>query len=89
MESDLERISQWLNLHALIPNESKTKYILFHNKKNHENFTIQTLNINFNGQIIERVQSLRVLGLELDERLSFNNHVNFLHKKNCSFHLCV
>lgn len=85
IESDLQEIATWLKYHSLIPNEKKTKYILFHNRKNHENFTIQTLNITLNGQVLERVESMRVLGLELDERLSFNNHILQITKKIVPF----
>jgi hypothetical protein len=33
IESDLKKISDWLDLHFLSPNISKTKYLCFHNKK--------------------------------------------------------
>lgn len=85
VESDLTKILEWLHFHSLFPNENKTKYMLFHNRKNHENFTIQSLNISFNGHTLERVESMRVLGLEVDERLLYNVHINHLLHKLAPF----
>lgn len=85
METDLDLIRKWLNLHLLTPNAKKTKYICFHNRKSFENFTVIPLNICFNNVVLERVDSIRVLGLELDERLNFNNHVTNLHTSVAPF----
>jgi hypothetical protein len=69
----------------LFPNEKKTKYLLFHNKRRHENFYELSLNIRFNGVIIERVEYTKLLGLIIDETLSFSFHVYDLQKKIVSF----
>jgi hypothetical protein len=85
IEEDLLKISIWLKFHFLFPNERKTKYLLFHNKRRHENFYEIPLNIRFNGVIIERVEHTKLLGLEIDETLSFSFHVYELQKKIVSF----
>jgi hypothetical protein len=85
LEEDLLRISIWLKFHYLTPNESKTKYVMFHNKKRHENFSELALNIRFNGKVIERVEHTRLLGLEIDETLSFSFHIYQIQKKIVSF----
>ena len=38
VETDLAQLAAWFKFHFLFPNPSKTKYILFHNKRSHENF---------------------------------------------------
>ena len=85
LEEDLSRIAIWLKFHSLFPNASKTKYLLFHNKMRHENFYERALNIRFNGCIIERVEHTRLLGLEIDETLSFSYHIYQLQKKIVAF----
>lgn len=56
LEEDLCKIAKWLKFHYLIANEFKTKYLVFHNKKVHEDFVAMPLNIRFNEKIIERVE---------------------------------
>ena len=85
LEEDLRNISFWLKFYSLFPNESKTKYILFHNKRRQENFYELALNIRFNGLIIERVEHTMLLGLIIDETLSFSTHIYQLQKKIISF----
>ena len=85
IEEDLCKISLWLKFHSLFPNESKTKYLLFHNKRRQENFHEIALNIRFNGAVIERVEHANLLGLEVDETLTFSFHIYQLQKKLVSF----
>ena len=85
LEEDLSRISLWLRFHYLLANESKSKYVMFHNKRRHENFYELALNIRFNGRLIERVEHTKLLGLEIDETLSFTFHIYQLQKKIISF----
>jgi hypothetical protein len=85
IETDLQRISVWLRFHYLFPNANKTKYLLFHNKRRQENFYEISLNIKFNGKVIERVEHTKLLGLEIDETLSFSFHMYQLQKKIVSF----
>lgn len=85
IENDLLSITQWLKYHYLLVNESKTKMLLFHNKRRQEFFTVQSLNIQLNGKLIERVDHLKLLGLELDETLSFSNHIKAIQLKIVPF----
>ena len=85
IEHDLAAISEWLEFHFLFPNLEKTKYILFHNKRKHEFFTELSLNLEFNKVKIERVEHLRLLGLELDESLNFFYHINEIKSKIIPF----
>ena len=39
------------------------------------------LNIELNGTRLEQVDSVKLLGLEIDEELSFDNHTDSLTKK--------
>ena len=85
IEQDLFKIAQWLEVHKLSANATKTKYILFHSRKFHENFTDNPLNIVFNNVVLERVEYLKYLGLIIDERLNFLEHSKLIHKKITPF----
>jgi hypothetical protein len=85
MEKDLNLIQIWLNNHFLSPNASKTKYVLFQGRKRFEDFTEQALNIKFNGNVIERVEHVRILGLIVDELLSFKCHTDEIKRKITPF----
>jgi hypothetical protein len=85
LEEDLLKISLWLKFHFLTANETKTKYLLFHNKRRQEFFHEISLNIKFNGKVIERVEHTRLLGLEIDETLTFSFHIFQMQKKIVSF----
>ena len=50
----------------------------FHRKQKH----IQELNIAINGATIDRVESFNFLGITVDEKLSWSNHVDIVKKKN-------
>lgn len=81
IENDLSLIDQWLNIHQLTPNRSKSNYILFHNRRRNEVFINRALNISFGSHIIKRVESIKYLGLIIDEELIFDRHIDSIIKK--------
>lgn len=65
-------------------NETKTKSILVAGKrlKNKLRSEDQHLNLSTaNGTTVEQAQSARVLGLQIDDELSFSSHVGKISKK--------
>ena len=85
IQDDLDAISTWLKFHFLIPNASKSNFLLFHNRKRNEYFTENALRLFLNGTQIERVESLRILGLFLNETLNFSTHFHMLQSKIIPF----
>jgi hypothetical protein len=85
IEHDLDLISLWLRCHFLLPNVSKTKYLLLGRMKNLDDHTVRAVNIRFNTNPIERVTSLKLLGLTIDENLSFKEHISIIQNKVISF----
>lgn len=77
INQDLGRIYEWLNANKLILNVNKTKWMLI--SKNCNN--IQTNNVQINGINIERVHSIKYLGIQIDEKLKFDNQIMELVKK--------
>jgi hypothetical protein len=81
LEYDLKLINDWLEFHCLSANYSKTNYVLFSGRKKFESFTERSLNIQFNNVTIERVESVKIIGLYVDELLNFSTHIEQLKRK--------
>ena len=78
---EINKVSQWMNLNKLKLNYDKCKYILFKpsNKKIDDNITFQ---ISLTNSIkLEQVKSFKYLGVVLDEKLKWTNHIQLLCKK--------
>ena len=73
LNSELKRLSKWLESNKLSINIKKTHYILFSLSKNIRN---TSFNININESTIEKVQSTRFLGVYIDDKLSWSPHIN-------------
>lgn len=85
IKHDLALISEWFKFHFLFPNIEKSKYLLFHNRRRNEFFTEQSLDLTLNDIIIERVEHIRLLGLEIDENLNFFHHIKDIKSKIVPF----
>lgn len=77
--SELDSISNWFIANKLTVNIDKTKYILFHppNKTDLSN----VIQIEINGQALERVQTIKFLGVILQENLNWKPHLEFKANK--------
>ena len=72
---NLKRIYTWLCVNKLKLNVNKSKLMVFTNKKN---FVYS--NVNIGDQQVGITNQIKLLGLEIDEKLTFKNHI----KKTCS-----
>ena len=72
----LDSIDNWVNQNGLKLNVKKTKYMIFSNRQCSEN-----LNIRLNGVTINRTKCERFLGVLLDDKLSFKQHIAKLATK--------
>jgi hypothetical protein len=82
MQHDLDLISEWFYNNCLSVNASKTKYIIFGHPRTISSIQGQ-LKLGFN--IIERVTCIRYLGLLIDCRLNWGEHINHVWGKIVSF----
>ena len=73
---NLIHLYDWLCANKLKLNASKTKYMLFTNKK----YDILPL-IKINNQTIEKTENIKVLGITIDEKLTFRNHICNINRK--------
>ena len=76
IQDDLDNLISWCNLNGMEFNTKKCKVITFHRKSNIIEFKYV-----ISGDILERVNSIKDLGVLFDGGLSFNEHVNFITSK--------
>lgn len=81
LHSILTNTSKWLNEHNLDINFKKTKIMCFHPHQK------KPLNINFefNGTKIECVNNFTLLGLDIDNHVTWKTHIKKIHSKLSSF----
>lgn len=73
VKHDINKINTWLKMNKLKLNEDKTKIMKINMNSN------TTFEINNNK--IERVKSIKYLGFIIDEKLNFNEHMEYTCKK--------
>ena len=78
MNNELTKIVQWLNVNKLSLNVKKTHYMIFTLSRNH---IINDTDIKINGQMVARVACTKFLGVLVDEKLSWANHIKSIKMK--------
>ena len=80
LNKDLEEVQKWLKSNKLTLNVKKTKYMIIgsHYRLRHLN---GDLNVTVNGQRLTRATNYRYLGIEVDEALGWQPHVDAVCKK--------
>ena len=76
LQEDLTSLSRWLNNNELTINVKKSKVMTFstHSRK------IDGINLGINGQILDTVDTYKYLGLIVDNKLSFQNHIYYVSR---------
>ena len=72
---ELKSVSNWIKANKLSLNLDKTSYMLFSNK-----ITTMPNDIILNDTVIQRVRSVKLLGLVIDEKLSWKAHIDNICK---------
>jgi hypothetical protein len=80
LNSDLKNISRWLSDNKLQHNTTKTKLMFIGSRYNIKNKIGDKL-VPFKNKSLKRYRSLKCLGVELDEHLSWEVHINAICKK--------
>ena len=74
---ELQLITKWLNMNKLFINVRKTNFMVFTKKK----CNIDAISINMCNSEIKLVSSLKFLGVIVDNKLNWSNHINFICNK--------
>ena len=73
---ELDKLHVWLAVNKLSLNVDKTNFILFGNRKNIDNVCIS-----MNNSIITRVRATKCLGVIIDEKLTWKDHISLVRSK--------
>ena len=80
--AELCKISDWLNANKSSVNYDKTNYIIFQPDKYKENLiNDNNYSIIFNNHVIQRIFCTKYLGVFIDDKLSWKEHIKFLTNK--------
>ena len=77
MNEELKNIVEWLNINRLSLNINKTNFMVFSLKKKQ----ISSLKLTINNQNIQKVNATKFLGVIIDDKLSWFNHVQYVKTK--------
>ena len=75
---ELEKISQWFKANKISLNEGKTKFTLFHKPRDKDNLPLQLPNLKINNNEIKRSSSIKLLGVLVDENLTWIDHITLV-----------
>ena len=78
LQNDLNNISSWCANNNLVINPQKTKCMLICSSLKRRNLHSASLNLQLDSCKIEHVKSFKMLGMHVDETLSWSVHVNML-----------
>lgn len=78
---NIEKLSKWFKANRLTLNLNKTKYILSHTKKHENEINNSNINLYIDGINIEKVSKYKYLGIIIDNKLTFRDHIDNICKK--------
>ena len=81
VNKELLKINMWFQANKLSLNANKTKYIFFHKPRMKNNIPLNLPILKINDTEITREQSMKFLGVVVDENLSWKNHIELLETK--------
>ena len=81
MNCELRNVNEWFNANKLSLNVDKTKYTLFHKKSQQENLPLKLPDLILDDKLIEKNESMKFLGILIDENLSWLPHINYIQSK--------
>ena len=80
INKELECLNKWLVVNKLSLNVSKTEFMLVTTRQKRA-FINDALSININEKPIRQVKTAKMLGLHIEETLSWTKQVEFIYKK--------
>ena len=78
---ELNKISDWFTANKLSLNVTKTKFSLFHKASRKDDIPLKLPILKINNHQIERVESIKFLGVLLDENLCWKDHIKYIENK--------
>ena len=80
LNEDLEKIRSWLQANKLSLNVAKTEYMLIGSRQRLAKLPLEP-NICIGSDLIKRVRDTKILGVYIDESLTWSKHIEEITKK--------
>ncbi len=80
LQNSANNLSEWCKLNHMLLNPQKTKLMLITTRQKRQNLTSQLPAVFIDNQIIAEVDTHKVLGIVIDNNLSWSSHVKTLCK---------
>jgi len=77
VNTELEKVNEWLHFNKLSLNYSKTSYMIASRKNNQ----LTDFNVKINDKTITRKTCVKYLGVFIDDKLPWSNHIAYLENK--------
>jgi len=77
VNTELEKVNEWLHFKKLSLNYSKTTYMIASRKNNQ----LTDFNVKINDKTITRTTCVKYLGVFIDNKLTWSNHIAYLENK--------
>lgn len=81
MNEDLCVLSKWFSTNKLKLNVNKTKCMLLAKETQYKECLGSNVNVKLDGNIIEFVDTFKYLGIIVDRKLDFHNHIDYICSK--------
>ena len=78
---ELQKVNEWLEANKLFLNVGKTQYSLFHKPSRKADLPLLLPRLLIKKHKVERVKSIKFLGVLLDENLSWNDYIKHIENK--------
>ena len=79
LSSEMHVVGEWLRANKLTLNIAKTKFVIFGTAAKLRN--LQDIPLKLYGETIEKLDSMKYLGVFLDSNLSFDRHIDYIVDK--------
>ena len=81
VNEELIKINEWFSANKLSLNVGKTNFLLFHKSGKKYSIPSHLPTLKINNHYIERVNTIKFLGVLLDDNLSWKEHIKYLENK--------
>ena len=82
INNELKRLNQWLIANKLTLNVSKTEIMVITTRQK-RTYINDTLNIKIDHRPVHQAKSVKMLGVQIEQTLSWSNHIEHIYKKVC------
>ena len=81
VNQELQKINEWFEANKPSLNVGKTKYSIFHKPSSKNDLPLLLPRLQMKKHKVERVKSIKLLGVLLDENLSLKDHIKYIRTR--------